>query len=282
MPLGLSPPTRGSQMGRERLEGDLRFIPAHAGEPCSVRWRSIPSRVYPRPRGGARDFHFSPLFFRGLSPPTRGARSYKSHASPSRGLSPPTRGSHVAEDEPGSHAGSIPAHAGEPAHRCLARRPAMVYPRPRGGACSPLPGSPPGYGLSPPTRGSQAALVLLIHARGSIPAHAGEPRRERGCAVVAPVYPRPRGGALFPHSLSFLLDGLSPPTRGSRGGDGLPRHPLGSIPAHAGEPASLTSAVNQRKVYPRPRGGASLMEPGLKSFTGLSPPTRGSRPRRSE
>ena len=152
---GLSPPTRGSPARYAGVRSPRGSIPAHAGEPVIFIFHPSFSGVYPRPRGGA--ISASPERF---YPP---------------GLSPPTRGSHVAEDEPGSHAGSIPAHAGEPAHRCLARRPAMVYPRPRGGASLDVWINNPPEGLSPPTRGSQAALVLLIHARGSIPAHAGEP-----------------------------------------------------------------------------------------------------------
>ena len=110
----------------------------------------------------------------------------------------------------------------------------------------------------------------------SIPAHAGEPRGCNAPQPLAPVYPRPRGGAI-----SFLVrrhpsSGLSPPTRGShvvlRGVLQLSR----SIPAHAGEPADTARRLPGSRVYPRPRGGAAPTVSIDSVADGLSPPTRGS------
>ena len=50
------------------------------------------------------------------------------------------------------------------------------------------------------------------------------------------VYPRPRGGAYYNLDKSGVYRGLSPPTRGSRGGQRRDCVYRGSIPAHAGEP----------------------------------------------
>src|SRR5690606_7618350 len=132
--------------------------------------------------------------------------------------------------------GSIPAHAGEPAHRPCPWRRAAVYPRARGGAADVEQRPAPACGLSPRTRGSHDAPALGGAWIRSIPAHAGEPPASSGAASWTGVYPRARGGATVSSGTSPPTRGLSPRTRGS------PRHLLpallsvGSIPAHAGEP----------------------------------------------
>ena len=95
--MGLSPPTRGSPLRHIDQPVYLGSIPAHAGEPCTVRWWTRVTRVYPRPRGGAAksDGHCPSLF----------------------GLSPPTRGSRIRRFRQRHLDGSIPAHAGEPVRR---------------------------------------------------------------------------------------------------------------------------------------------------------------------
>ena len=73
------------------------------------------------------------------------------------------------------------------------------------------------------------------------------------------------------------IRGLSPPTRGSLSECPGTVAPLGSIPAHAGEPITSLVLVIIMTVYPRPRGGAGLHGFRDKAQKGLSPPTRGSR-----
>ena len=75
----------------------------------------------------------------------------------------------------------------------------------------------------------------------------------------------------------MAIQGLSPPTRGSRCEQILRKSCRGSIPAHAGEPMRCWRVCAKARVYPRPRGGASLQAMSLASADGLSPPTRGSR-----
>ena len=110
---GLSPPTRGNPRGTNRLWQRRRSIPAHAGEPELRGWRPFRRSVYPRPRGGTKSRTF--------------------HVGMSRGLSPPTRGNRSCGRAVGRRPRSIPAHAGEPGIQPRRRRPAGVYPRPRGG-----------------------------------------------------------------------------------------------------------------------------------------------------
>ena len=96
----------------------------------------------------------------------------------------------------------------------------------------------------------------LMQAR-SIPAHAGEPRRDKPSPIRRPVYPRPRGGTSRSGSPFAPREGLSPPTRGNR--------------------ASAWESGRGRRVYPRPRGGTSCRLHAKIQVEGLSPPTRGNR-----
>ncbi len=109
----------------------------------------------------------------------------------------------------------------------------------------------------------------------SIPAHAGEPAPSPLYPKRLPVYPRPRGGTAAPYHLAPRPRGLSPPTRGNlvlcRAVSSYPR----SIPAHAGEPIPCPKKREDRKVYPRPRGGTAARRLNEESPGGLSPPTRG-------
>ena len=174
------------------------------------------ARVYPRPRGGT-------------SSATACVRR-------KWGLSPPTRGNRPRREPKRAGAGSIPAHAGEPAENPPDRRLAEVYPRPRGGTHRRRVREPAFAGLSPPTRGNRPERPPRTRFAGSIPAHAGEPITGKPPRLLKRVYPRPRGGTAAEWRNLSKGEGLSPPTRGNRAaGWGL----LGarrSIPAHAGEP----------------------------------------------
>ena len=153
---------------------------------------------------------------------------------------------------------SIPARAGEPSRGPCDRRPREVYPRPCGGAATVSQPSTAGTGLSPPVRGSRGWVGLCFRPPGSIPARAGEPRLGETVLGLHEVYPRPCGGASKGQSRLDYPGGLSPPVRGSRQWSGpLQVHP-GSIPARAGEPATLKAVPGNclRQVYPRPCGGA--------------------------
>ena len=254
---GLSPPTRGSRGPRRGTIVGVGSIPAHAGEPPWWSPSPWPSRVYPRPRGGAPPPATNPDFASGLSPPTRGSLS---------------GGSIFERDR-----GSIPAHAGEPPYDFHDPMNARVYPRPRGGASYGADLATGLSGLSPPTRGSPVRHIGREHQRRSIPAHAGEPQPRNVMHRAPGVYPRPRGGAA--QGVFGFLDegGLSPPTRGSLFMFLFLLLNPGSIPAHAGEPETSRSPAELFRVYPRPRGGAAAASAWASSRAGLSPPTRGSR-----
>ena len=195
----------------------------------------------------------------------------------SAGLSPPTRGNLPSGGGAGIYAGSIPAHAGEPRRtwQRLARR--TVYPRPRGGTARGLLRSGGRQGLSPPTRGNPPPARIAVSRTRSIPAHAGEPPARSIMYRVGAVYPRPRGGTARARLSSAGAGGLSPPTRGNRGGFLLGFSCPRSIPAHAGEPSRLRLRQREGEVYPRPRGGTCIRAKQSWAVSGLSPPTRGNR-----
>ena len=173
---------------------------------------------------------------------------------PALGLSPPTRGNRTYQSYQHPITRSIPAHAGEPCLCALTFAIRAVYPRPRGG--------------------TERAQGLVGR---SIPAHAGEPPKSSEFAAIFMVYPRPRGGTFGGGGRGDKELGLSPPTRGNH------RHvvplfrPVGSIPAHAGEPGCDHLGIGRAAVYPRPRGGTRSQTSFAQSNWGLSPPTRGNR-----
>ena len=212
-------------------------------------------RVYPRPRGGTLNWRAGAVKHVGLSPPTRGNPSFIRYDS--------------------STVRSIPAHAGEPRGGCPIRDRERVYPRPRGGT---RPRSPPlGQlpGLSPPTRGNPSFPSAPFGFQRSIPAHAGEPRRQSGFPAAKKVYPRPRGGTTRWRTRGLRRRGLSPPTRGNHAPLPARLDKRRSIPAHAGEPKPGPGRLHIERVYPRPRGGTAQNRSSSNSLTGLSPPTRG-------
>ena len=192
-------------------------------------------RVYPRPRGGTQ----------------HGRRNIVS----SLGLSPPTRGNRISPCSSPSSRRSIPAHAGEPEVYRLLGVSAEVYPRPRGGTNAGDAIASAARGLSPPTRGNPADRVDAVQVGGSIPAHAGEPKRNRWLNIPTGVYPRPRGGTASAHREVMGAEGLSPPTRGNHVIKSAPQNGQRSIPAHAGEPRQGRNRSRSTWVYPRPRGG---------------------------
>ena len=111
----------------------------------------------------------------------------------------------------------------------------------------------------------------------SIPAHTGKPASASPPPGDNRVYPRPHGEAATTPACATGLDGLSPPTRGSRRGRDATPGERGSIPAHTGKPNRLMMLMAAPWVYPRPHGEAGVTNSRSSRRRGLSPPTRGSR-----
>ena len=223
-----------------------RSIPAYAGDPPEGWGGKKGEEVYPRLRGGSNGATREVSSGRGLSPPTRGIRRVS------------------AGRQTGGR--SIPAYAGDPCAVSFWTIAQWVYPRLRGGSIDPAAAPLRIEGLSPPTRGIRAQLVVVALDAGSIPAYAGDPRPSLLGDSPPKVYPRLRGGSLYHHKDSRHADGLSPPTRGIPTGFLADGRYDGSIPAYAGDPRLAARQWYRTRVYPRLRGGSRLMEP---------PPPRG-------
>ncbi len=96
------------------------------------------------------------------------------------------------------------------------------------------------------------------YAEGSIPACAGEPRSRRQPRRISRVYPRVCGGTMEESRILQEYDGLSPRVRGNLQAYCRPLGIAGSIPACAGEPATLDVWLPRYAVYPRVCGGTEI------------------------
>ena len=112
-------------------------------------------------------------------------------------------------------------------------------------------------GLSPRVRGNRGGGENHQRLLRSIPACAGEPRRQYIADTVSAVYPRVCGGT--PPKITSDWDrlGLSPRVRGNRGEDIAQVSGRRSIPACAGEPGDARIGAPHRRVYPRVCGGTA-------------------------
>ena len=132
-------------------------------------------------------------------------------------------------------------------------------------------------GLSPLARGNHDWLAVFELAVGSIPACAGEPVPSGRSARKSRVYPRLRGGTTSLRGGDAASKGLSPLARGNLPDPARRTAAQGSIPACAGEPPLKIRVEQQRRVYPRLRGGTASIRCATSSGRGLSPLARGNR-----
>ena len=211
---GLSPRVRGNlHLGLE-AGGDVRSIPACAGEPAQPWYPVSCSKVYPRVCGGT----------------FRHTRRENGH----EGLSPRVRGNHRKSRSGGFGARSIPACAGEPRGWMIGDNYDGVYPRVCGGTRVIHTLVYVITGLSPRVRGnpSRGAFSrrgarsipacagepesLWCRLTGSIPACAGEPLHQFWSTESNWVYPRVCGGTPLKRDDHAPDAGLSPRVRGNR------------------------------------------------------------------
>ena len=234
-PGGLSPRGRGKPYGRSRTRRGRRSIPAWAGETHKVALKCMYSEVYPRVGGG-----------------NIGRYDY-GEAAP--GLSPRGRGKPRDAIKSKRTRWSIPAWAGETCRRYGAISHSTVYPRVGGGNVLYKRLRWGQEGLSPRGRGKRSCTSRIRHKTRSIPAWAGETRRQPHQNHRRGVYPRVGGGngsILF----SYLhASGLSPRGRGKPPPRYTTRKTRGSIPAWAGETDSALRPLVPDQVYPRVGGG---------------------------
>ena len=254
--MGPSPLTRGSRVVGRQLLVPLGSIPAHAGQPSSRTSLISPNRVHPRSRGAACRTRSRAVSSAGPSPLTRGSRVVCAGRDGDCGSIPAHAGQHRSRGGRDLDPGSIPAHAGQPSSTTCCPSGGGVHPRSRGAATQYASYSPTLGGPSPLTRGSPGRALLDLAGHGSIPAHAGQPRRRAAGSTDSWVHPRSRGAAVGVGYLTLRPEGPSPLTRGSRRGLGRQQAGQGSIPAHAGQPSDICGPPNGAGVHPRSRGAA--------------------------
>ena len=232
-----------------------RTIPACAGEPPSREPASWPDPDYPRVCGGTQR--------------TAGL------AGPWSGLSPRVRGNRSASVRSEGYTGTIPACAGEPSSLARSPKPKKDYPRVCGGTHIQPVSSGGAPGLSPRVRGNRAAPAPPRRRDGTIPACAGEPKRENYDLGHYRDYPRVCGGTRRRRGSRNGIQGLSPRVRGNRRGRRGRATPRGTIPACAGEPGSSPMTGARMRDYPRVCGGTEVLYVPRSTKLGLSPRVRG-------
>ena len=173
----------------------------------------------------------------------------------SGGLSPRVRGNPALWAASALWTGSIPACAGEPRAVPFAGRGRQVYPRVCGGTWDRLFRRLLLEGLSPRVRGNPGLRLHRPMPARSIPACAGEPFTKMKPATPFAVYPRVCGGTGTAHVHARMMQGLSPRVRGNPTAAVLAILTIRSIPACAGEPASICPPTARCAVYPRVCGG---------------------------
>ena len=150
-----------------------------------------------------------------------------------------------------------------------------VYPRTHGETNCFSVTPPPFLGLSPYTRGNHIRFDYCGVRYGSIPVHTGKPWALLRRRIRLRVYPRTHGETLNIYASIYLLNGLSPYTRGNltRSARSLLR--TRSIPVHTGKPNAIRAYGGRCRVYPRTHG--ETRAPHLRAILcqGLSPYTRG-------
>ena len=248
---------RGNRYRAVDGQGWIGSIPAHAGEPRSPTSRSAWNGVYPRACGGT------------AQRPTPGAED--------AGLSPRMRGNPNSTSKSTPVMGSIPAHAGEPRGFERLCGHARVYPRACGGTGDRPRAVVVFWGLSPRMRGNRLRGGGEIDVVGSIPAHAGEPCLNASSWSRRGVYPRACGGTVPAPPAGRRHPGLSPRMRGNPLRVEVGLAPIGSIPAHAGEPIPPLTSNSLSRVYPRACGGTPVAYTLTSQASGLSPRMRGNR-----
>ena len=177
----------------------------------------------------------------------------------------------------GGMPGSIPACAGEPPFLPAAKRRRRVYPRVCGGTLLRQHLRFSIRGLSPRVRGNRQNLARITRIERSIPACAGEPRRDAVRDRYVQVYPRVCGGTAVHIATVRANQGLSPRVRGNPAPRDWYQPDCGSIPACAGEPHESRWWYGVPWVYPRVCGGTDDLPPDDPLVAGLSPRVRGNR-----
>ncbi len=228
---GSSPRVRGTRSAALTASGNLRFIPACAGNATRSLQSSSVDPVHPRVCGERYRLTFRGYSIDGSSPRVRGTRPKPPDGNPGRRF--------------------IPACAGIAVRRQSSRSTPTVHPRVCGerGVHGPKRGA--NAGSSPRVRGTQANGNVPAPVLRFIPACAGNARLPQPAPYTTTVHPRVCGER--PETLinDDLGDGSSPRVRGTRYGCAVALHERRFIPACAGNAAAYRGAFEGAAVHPR-------------------------------
>ncbi len=212
---GSSPRMRGKHRRRAEEKGDVRIIPAHAGQTARDSETRCAHADHPRACGA------NPA---GRTPCRAPA-----------GSSPRMRGKLLNRCREGLRSRIIPAHAGQTPYTWAGSVADADHPRACGANQYRDTRGLLSYGSSPRMRGKHLAKNLLPFPARIIPAHAGQTRRRAGQSCLQPDHPRACGANWPPIVVAPSAMGSSPRMRGKP-------FPLSSvdvmvriIPAHAGQ-----------------------------------------------
>ena len=150
-----------------------------------------------------------------------------------------------------------------------------VHPRLRGEHMTEMTDQHKAFGSSPPARGTLRVLTFISQLNRFIPACAGN--TDNGVANQPPpaVHPRLRGEHRVARRGSRVVDGSSPPARGTPNLKTSTPYCVRFIPACAGNTFNSPSVVYWSSVHPRLRGEHGVAFTSMTTPPGSSPPARG-------
>ena len=231
---GSSPRMRGTGDDERLRTGQLRFIPAHAGNSCKTCPSSDIAAVHPRACGEQSKIWSSWTISTGSSPRMRGT---------------------ALDGEDAAKSGRfIPAHAGNSPRLTATVKNWPVHPRACGEQCSTSWSSCRSFGSSPRMRGTGQFKFHFFPWFRFIPAHAGNRSKIWSSSTISTVHPRACGEQGVGSTRSTRKSGSSPRMRGTGAAHGLRRTRVRFIPAHAGNSHGLELETGLMPVHPRACG----------------------------
>ena len=263
-PNGSSPRVRGTQILSGMARGQVRFIPAGAGNAAETPLLAGWPAVHPRGCGERARATSASATCSGSSPRVRGT------------LDAGLAGQHVAR--------FIPAGAGNA--RFTVYLPAFHAVHPRGcGEREPQHGDLVlADGSSPRVRGTRVDVVKINGFQRFIPAGAGNATGTAAAPCRTAVHPRGCGERRAPAGGARRGGGSSPRVRGTRPEAGAAHTIRRFIPAGAGNAARSLGPISGCAVHPRGCGERRVSRSASVSRCGSSPRVRGThsgtRPRR--
>ena len=232
---GSSPRMRGKRCHINNLHGELRIIPAHAGQTVTICTR--PPNRSDHPRACGANVHERP------------------DTAEIGGSSPRMRGKPLIEDFSSLYVRIIPAHAGQtsPRQRRLARQ----------------------TGSSPRMRGKPSGNVGGAVSARIIPAHAGQTKAVSIAPANRTDHPRACGANLVENGKLIMSGGSSPRMRGKHLHEPLGDRVRRIIPAHAGQTGQGIRIPSKEEDHPRACGANMSTPPCPNCLNGSSPRMRG-------